>query len=563
MKLVLNREMKKVISNYQIMIICAYYLLLLIFTSNLISCAETKEQNQKDLKPNILLLVADDLGYADLGCYGGDIETPNIDHLATQGIRFSRFHTSPLCAPTRAMVLSGNDNHIAGMGLMDFQSDEFGYEGKLTNRIVSIPALLRTAGYHTYMAGKWHLGKESSSNPHAKGFDRSFVNLTGAGNHYDDQGLFAEDPVTPYTEDGKPVKWKNGNYSTDFYTDKLIEFIDLKKEDKKPFFAFAAFTSPHWPLQVDEKYWKKYEGRYDDGYEKLKEKRLESLKNAGMIPKDAVLPPNHERVKAWDSLSSEEKKKESRKMELYAGMVDNLDFNIGRIIQYLKDIDQYENTFILFMSDNGAAAEDFYNHPIYGPFIKDHFNEEYENMGQPNSFISYGPQWAEAGSSPFRYFKGYTTEGGIVTPMIMAGTYIERKNDIYDGFVTAMDIAPTFYEVAQTKYPEKFEGKDLYPLKGNSLIPIVSGRSDQIHSSEYVFGLEHDNLAMIRKGDWKITNIARPFLEENFRLYNLSQDLAELHDLKESKPEKYKELMEEWRKFKNEIKVQIPGPSCD
>ncbi|MFK5974858.1 MAG: arylsulfatase [Flavobacteriaceae bacterium] len=501
MKIVSKSKSIKVMIDHQSLTLCNRSFLLLILISTLISCSETKEKNQETLRPNILLLVADDLGYADLGCYGGDIETPNIDNLAALGIRFSRFHTSPLCAPTRAMLLSGTDNHIAGMGIQSNQNTGFGYEGKLTDRIVTIPALLRANGYHTYMAGKWHLGRDSLSNPFSKGFERSFVNIRGAGNHYDDQGLFEEDPITPYFEDGKPATWNKGDYSTDFYTDKLIEYIDLNKDDKKPFFCFAAYTSPHWPLQVDEKYWKKYEGRYDDGYEKLKERRLESLKKAGMIPKDAVLPPNHEKVIPWDSLSLDEKKKESRKMELYAGMVDNLDYNIGRIIQHLKDIGQFENTLIVFMSDNGAAAEDFYYHPSLGPFIREHFNDDYETMGQPNSFISYGPQWAEAGSSPFRHYKGLTTQGGINAPMIIAGPNIERKNEIHDEFVTLMDLAPTFYEVAQATYPEKFEGNEIYPLKGNSLMPFVSGKSNQIHSSEYVFGLEHNNLAMIRKGD--------------------------------------------------------------
>lgn len=561
MKIVSKSKRIKEMIDHQSLTLFSRSFLLLILIGTLISCSETKEKNQETLRPNILLLVADDLGYADLGCYGGDIETPNIDNLAAHGVRFSRFHTSPLCAPTRAMLLSGNDNHIAGMGIQSNQNTGFGYEGKLTNRIATIPQILRKSGYHTYMTGKWHLGRDSLSIPFSKGFERSFVNIRGAGNHYDDQGLFKEDPITPYFEDGKPATWNNGDYSTDFYTDKLIEYIDLNKEDKKPFFGFAAYTSPHWPLQVDEKYWKKYEGRYDDGYEKLKERRLESLKNAGMIPKDAVLPPNHEKVIPWDSLSLDEKKKESRKMELYAGMVDNLDYNIGRIIQYLKDIGQFENTLIVFMSDNGAAAEDFYYHENLGPFIREHFNDDYETMGKPNSFISYGPQWAEAGSSPFRHYKGLTTEGGINAPMIIAGPNIERNNEIHDDFVTLMDIAPTFYEVAQATYPGKFEGNEIYPLKGNSLIPFLSGETNQIHSSEYVFGLEHNNLAMIRKGDWKITNIKKPFLEENFKLYNISQDLAELYDLKESEPEKYKELLEEWRKFSNEVKVQIPPPS--
>jgi arylsulfatase len=551
---------RKVMMNHQSLTLCNRGFLLLVLIGFLISCSNPEEKNQKALRPNILLLVADDLGYADLGCYGGDIETPNIDNLAALGIRFSRFHTSPLCAPTRAMLLSGNDNHIAGMGRQSNQNNGFGYEGRLTNRVATIPQILRKSGYHTYMTGKWHLGRDSLSIPYSKGFERSFVNLVGAGNHYDDQGLFKEDPITPYMEDEQTATWNNGDYSTDFYTDKLIEYIDLNKEDNKPFFAFAAYTSPHWPLQVDQKYWKKYKGRYDDGYEKLKERRLESLKKAGMIPDDAVLPSNHEKVIPWDSLSADEKKKESRKMELYAGMVDNLDYNIGRVIQYLKDIGQFENTLIVFMSDNGAAAEDFYYSSYFGPFIRENFVDDYESMGQPNSFISYGPQWAEAGSSPFRHFKGIPTEGGIIAPMIIAGPNIGRNNEIHDEFVTVMDLAPTFYEVAQTAYPEKFKSNDIYPLKGNSLIPFVSGESVQVHSSDYVFGLEHANRAMIRKGDWKITNTIRPFLEDNFKLYNISQDLAEINDLKESEPEKFKEMLEEWREFASEVKVQIPSP---
>jgi arylsulfatase len=537
------------------------YIVLIFWSSSiLLSCSDPSEDKDKDRQPDILLIVADDLGYADLGCYGGDIETPNIDQLATEGIRFSRFHTSPYCAPTRAMLLSGNDNHIAGMGRQSFQSNDFGYEGKLTERIVTIPALLREAGYHTYMAGKWHLGSSPDANPYRKGFEHSFILIRGAGNHYNDQGLFLEDPISPYTEDGKPAKWKDGNYSTDFYTDKIIEYIARHEKDSKPFFAFAAYTSPHWPLQVDEKFWRKYEGRYDDGYEKLKERRMESLKKAGMIPLNTSLPPNHPMVKSWDSLSDDERKKEARKMELYAGMVDNLDYNIGRLIQYLKDIGRFENTLIVFMSDNGAAAEDFFYDPHYGSFLRQHFNDDYENMGQPDSYISYGPQWAEAGSSPFRYFKGFTTEGGIVAPMIITGHNLERKNEIHHGLATLMDIAPTFYEVANVTYPEKFEGKEIYPLKGRSLMPFVSGKTDEIHSENYVFGLEHAQRIMIRKGNWKITNISTPFLEENFELYDLTEDLAELKDLKDAEPEKYNELLEEWARFSNEIKVQLTTP---
>jgi arylsulfatase A-like enzyme len=524
------------------------------------SCQEEKKEVASK-QPNILLIVADDLGYADLGSFGGDIDTPNLDELARQGLRFSRFHTAPLCAVTRAMLLSGNNNHIAGMGSQQLQTQVAGYEGHLTDRIIPLPDLLRSAGYHTYMAGKWHLGDKPDDGPQAKGFEHSFsINGEGAANHYSNSGVFPETPITRYTEDGQKADWKEGDYSTDFYTDKLISYIDRHREEGKPFFTFAAYTSPHWPLQVEEKFWKKYEGRYDEGYEALKEKRFESLKKTGMIAENAVLPPSHPNIKPWDSLSPEEQKKEARKMELYAGMVDNLDYNIGRLINYLKETGQYENTLIVFMSDNGAAGEDFFYNKNYGPFIQENYSEEYDEMGKVNSYISYGPQWAEAGSSPFKYYKGFTTEGGMNTPMIISGPGLENKGNINDSFLTLLDLAPTFFEMAGVDYPNQWKGKNVKPLLGKSLIPLLSGKSNSAHDSTYVFGLEHRGYAMIRKGDWKIVNIERPFLVENFQLINLKTDLAEQIDLKEFYPEKYQEMLAEWASFSKEVGVVIPTP---
>ncbi len=526
-------------------------------------CSGTSEKTSIEPRPNILLLVADDLGYADLGCYGGDIATPNIDGLASSGIRFSRFHTAPMCAPTRAMLLTGNDNHIAGVGRQALSTQVFGYEGYITNRVATIPALLRKDGYHTYMAGKWHLGNGKEANPHQKGFEHSFVLLEGVGNHYNSQGLFKGIPVSHYTEDGKPTKWPEGSYSTDLYTDKLIEYIDQNKDDKRPFFAYAAYTSPHWPLQVDEAYWKKYEGRYDEGYDKLKEERLLSLKKAGMIPENAVLPPTHPSLRPWNSLSENEKKIESRKMELYSGMVDNLDVNIGRIVQHLKDIGEYENTLIIFMSDNGAAGEDYYNNPGIRPYINPYFNDKYETMGEANSLISYGPQWAEAGSSPFRYYKEYATNGGIIASMIITGPMVEQQNIIANDFLTVMDIAPTLYDLAKISYPPELNGNSLFPLKGKSLLPYISGKANTIHTNDYVFGLEHSGNTMLRKGQWKITNFSDPFSLSAFELYNLDEDLGEMHDLKSTNPQKYQEMYQEWTIFASEIKVQLPGINYD
>jgi arylsulfatase A-like enzyme len=521
-------------------------------------------KNQKiPEKPNILLIVADDLGYADLGSFGGDIATPNLDELARKGLRFSRFHAAPFCAVSRAMFLSGNNNHIAGMGVQGLNTDVEGYEGHLTDRIIPFPALLQKAGYLTFTAGKWHLGLRTEDNPHQKGFEHSFVLLESSGNHYSSKGIWEKSPISPYTEDGIETTWKEGEYSTDVYTDKLISYISQSQKENRPFFGFAAYTSPHWPLQVDEKYWKKYEGRYDDGYEALKVKRFESLKKAGMIAENAVLPPSHPDIKAWDSLSPEEQKKEARKMELYAGMVDNLDYNVGRLINHLKETGQYENTLIVFMSDNGAAGEDFYNNKNYGPYLQENYSDEYAEMGKVNSYISYGPQWAEAGSSPFKYYKGFTTEGGMNSPMIIAGPGVENIGNINDSFLTLLDLAPTFFELAGVDYPNQWNGKAVKPLLGKSLIPLLSGKSNSIHDSTYVFGLEHGGYAMIRKGDWKILNIERPFLVENFQLINLKIDLAEQIDLKESYPEKYQEMLAEWESFSKEVGVVIPTPKSE
>ena len=536
------------------------FLLLGFVIGLLFSCKNPDPKQVLSKKPNILLIVADDLGYADLGSFGGDIETPNLDELARQGIRFSRFHTAPFCAVTRAMVLSGNYNHIAGMGSQDLVTNVPGYEGMLSDRIVPVPELLQTAGYHTYMAGKWHLGRTSEANPVNKGFEKSFVTLEGGANHYSSRGIFPDAPISPYTENGEKADWPEGAYSTDFYTDKFISYIESKRKDGKPFFTFAAYTSPHWPLQVDDKYWKKYQGRYDEGYEKLREKRLESLKKAGMIPASAQPPALYPSVKPWDSLSPEEQITEARKMELYAGMVDNLDYNIGRLISYLKEIGEYENTLIVFMSDNGAAAEDFYHHNYFGPFLQENYTDAYAEMGTEQSFISYGPQWAEAGSAPFRYFKGYTTEGGITAPLIIAGKGVESKGGINSAFLTLMDLAPTFYELAGVDYPQTWKGKAVKPLAGVSINQILSGKTEEVHDSTYVFGLEHRGWTMLRKGDWKLLNNKSPLDPTNFELYNLKADLAEQVDLKDSYPDKYQEMLDEWQSFSKVVGVVTPTP---
>jgi arylsulfatase A-like enzyme len=354
------------------------------------ACAAISLSGVAQERPNILLIVADDLGYSDLGAYGGDIETPNIDALADEGILFTQFHTAPVCAVTRSMLLTGNNNHVAGMGKQygahDAHIDLEGYEGHLSDRVVPMPQLLRDAGYHTFSAGKWHLGQAAEHSAQAAGFERHFNLSDGSAAHFHSMGMVENG--SQYREDGQPAAYPDGRYSTDVYTEKLIEHIESNRSDGRPFFVYAAYTSPHWPLQVPDAYLDRYRGRYDAGYEVLREQRLESLKRAGIIPANSTLPPRDERIAPWDSLSAEQQRIESRKMELYAAMVDNLDDHVGQLIDYLKANDLYENTLIVFMSDNGAAGEDFYRAGPYAEFIQSHYDNRYENMGKPNSWVS-------------------------------------------------------------------------------------------------------------------------------------------------------------------------------
>jgi arylsulfatase len=513
-----------------------------------------------DERPNILLIVADDLGYADLGVYGSDIATPRIDALAAEGLLFTQFHTAVMCAPTRAMLLSGNNNHVAGMarqsrsGILD--SPYPGYENHLSDRIVPFPRLLRDGGYHTYIAGKWHLGTAAENSPRAAGFERSFTNLKGAGNHWDAIGFSEGGSV--YRADGEIVEWPEGRYSTDLFTEQLIGFIDGNRGDGKPFFAFAAYTSPHWPLQVPEDELQRYAGRYDQGYDRLREQNFVSLKEAGVIPQSSTMPPRNDSIVPWEELDEEQQRSESRKMELYAAMVSNLDLHVGRLIDYLNVHDLYDNTLIVFMSDNGAAAEDFYGDPdwaSYYEYTREHYDNSYENMGKPDSFVSYGAPWAEAGSAPFHRYKGYTREGGITAPMIIAGKGVVAEGGKASSYLTVMDLAPTFLELAGVDYPA---GGQVQPMRGESINTLLAGAVESVHDENYVTVHSHSGRAMIRQGKWKLTNLEKPFEEANMELFDLEADPGETNNLAEAEPEKFNEMLELWRKQRKELGIVLP-----
>lgn len=536
------------------------------------SCSEdptvTSTDSTTETPPNILYILLDDLGFSDLGCYGSEIATPNIDALAASGQIFSGFRTAPMCGPTRAMMISGNSNHIEGMGRMINTNPKNSrykglehYEEDISDRIVAFPKLLQKAGYSTSFIGKWHLGWEDKSLPSNHGFDNTWALRNAVGNYWNAKNYRISHPelidtISYYFNNGQPVEYPEGTYATKWYTDKMIGFLKKEHQENKdkPFFAYAAYTAPHWPLQVPQEYWDKYKGKYDDGYQALMQKRLKRLKEKGIIPPEINLPAYPD-MKEWKSLTEEEKKYEVRKMEIYAGMVENVDYHIGRMIQYLKESGQYENTIIIVQSDNGAAAEDLTKVTSLKEYILSWNDNSYENMNNANSFIALGSNWAQACSVPFRKYKQQMYEGSMASPFIIAGKGIPQSTEVRKDFFCIQDIAPTFLDIAGTTYPSEWEGKTIEPQRGTSFLPYIQQKATKVHEEDFVFAIEHRRTGFLRKGNWKITNQEDAANNDLFKLFNIKNDFSEQQNLATEQPEKLAELLADWEQYKKDVGV--------
>jgi len=514
-------------------------------------------------RPNILLIMADDMGWTDISCFGGEIETPNIDALSARGVRFSNFHTSVSCSPTRSMLMSGTDNHIAGLGnmselLTDAQRGQPGYEGHLNKRVVTLAEVLRDGGYHTYMSGKWHLGDEPEHFPHARGFERSFSMLQGGASHFSDMiGLQATiQPIAKYVMDEKELdELPKDFYSSRSYADFLIDAIRENRGDGKPFLAYFAPTAAHDPIHVPEPWLSKYRGQFDDGYEVLKAKRIAGAKRVGLIPESAVAPGRHPNTKPWDSLSDEEKVWESRAMEAYAGMVECMDYHIGRVISFLKDIGQYENTVIIFTADNGPNPLDSDEYPgNAGAEWMKQFDNSLENIGRPGSFIGYGIGWAAASAGPLDYFKLTVGEGGIRTPLIVAGPGVKGVRQI-DSFAYVTDVMPTILDLARLEHPGTYRGRNVERMRGRSLAGVTSGTRQNVYAKDALIGGEMINGKWMRKGDYKAVLVAKPLGPGEWRLYNTASDPGEAADLSSDKSAILQELQSAWDVYAKDVGV--------
>ncbi|KAL4985723.1 alkaline-phosphatase-like protein [Aspergillus falconensis] len=555
-------------------------------------------------RPNFLFILADDLGFSDIGCYGSEIQTPNIDRLASEGVRMLNHHAAAACSPTRAMLLSGTDAHLGGLGvLIEYKqsahgaqrySGKAGYEGYLNRDVATIPEILQDNGYFTVMSGKWHLGLRASHGPWERGFQKAFAMLPGCCNHFGWEPVQERFPVGGrpiHAEKGKKVDIapnKNedpkGFYSTNHYTKRLIQYLEERTEEEKskPFFAFLPYTAPHWPLQCSRAQRDKYKGVYDDGPYALRNRRLERLIELGIID-ESVVPHDVETsivgAEEWDNLTPEEKKLSSRAMEAYAGMVDAIDVNVGKVIEYLKKTGQYDNTMIVFMSDNGAEGAALEAIPVLGQnimgAIKQYYDNSYDNVGCYNSYTWLGPLWAQASTAPSRLFKCYPSQGGILVPCVIkppANSFRAVSPGSFSrSFTTVMDFVPTFLELANVSLqpaPAKalremstFRGRSVHAVKGKSWVPFFARgeavENDElwaIHSASEPIGWELFARGALRKGNWKIVHFAKAQGgagdgDDGWELFNVVEDPGETRDLAREEPAKLQELLKHWDEY--------------
>ncbi len=524
-------------------------------------------------RPNIVIILGDDLGFADLGSYGSEIRTPAIDALAKQGVRFTNFYTHASSSPTRSMLLTGVDTHLNGLGNMDEwtapnQRGAVGYEGFLNDRVVTMPQLLKAAGYHTYMVGKWHMGKAPDQIPAARGFERDFSLLDGAGSYWDMTNFTGASPKSVFTEDGRYLtKLPDDYYATKTYTDKLIGYIDSNHGDGKPFFAYVSHQAPHDPYHLPKEWRNRHVGEYDKGWDAVRQERLKRQVELGIMPAGTELAERMWFVPDPIVLAPASRAILGKKMELYAGMVENMDHHVGRLIDHLKKIGEYENTIFIVFGDNGAEGSDLFQMIAGSPGSRDflfasiNWSQTHPNAwGDPGSYVGYGPMWAQVSMTPFSQYKGWLAEGGIRNALIVSGPVVKRpQGSINNGVLHVADLMPTLLDVAGASYPKSNQGRDLPPLIGKSWMPMLAGQVDGIRTEQDYLAWEVFGNRAVRQGEWKLRWQYKPYGKGDWELFNVAKDPAERKDLAAQNPEKVKALTAVWDGYVKANNVILPS----
>jgi len=526
-------------------------------------------------RPNIVIILGDDMGYADMGSFGSEIKTPNLDSLAKDGVRFTSFYTHASCSPTRSLLLSGVDTHLNGLGNMDEwtapnQMGVDGYEGFLNKRVTTLPQLLKESGYHTYMVGKWHMGKSPDQIPAARGFERDFSLLDGAGSYWDMTNFTGASPMSVYTEDGRYLtRLPKGYYATKTYTDKMIGFIDANHADGKPFFAYVSHQAPHDPLQMPQEWRTRHVGEYDMGWDAVRQARLKRQIELGITPADTQLSERLWFLPDPIVLAPATRAILGKKMELYRGMMENMDFHVGRLIDHLKKIGEYENTIFIVFGDNGAEGTDLFELIAGSPGSRDYlfaaikWSQTHPNAwGDPGSYVSYGPMWAQVSMTPFSQYKAWVGEGGIRNALIVSGPAVKRpKGSINNGLMHVSDLMPTLLEIAGASYPKSREGHDLPPLMGKSWVPVLAGQAESPRTEQDYLAWEIFGNRAVRQGEWKIRWEYKSFGKGDWELFNLAADPGERKDLAAEQPQKLQALLALWNSYVRTNNVVLPSRS--
>ena len=529
-------------------------LLLMLISSLALSCGSLANTQQQ---PNIVLILADDLGFTDLASYGSEIHTPTLTELAQQGISFTNYHTGANCAPSRAMLLTGVDSHRSGVPnipemIPPEQAAYSHYSGTMGHNVVTVATLLQDAGYHTYLAGKWHLGNSPDQLPSRRGFERTVALGASGADNWEQKPYIPIYKKADWYADGEEYQLPEDFYSSRFLVDKSIEFIDSNRGDGRPFFAYVPFQAVHIPVQAPQEYIDRYEGVYNDGWTALREERLARAIALGIVPTGSSMvtmtsTPN------WDDLSPQEQAYEAKRMAVYGAMVEAMDFHIGRLVAHLKSIGEYDNTIFIFSSDNGAEAM---GRAVQNSWLNRRglasqgYSVDYDTLGLKGSFNAINPGFASAAASPLAYYKFYLGEGGLRVPMIIAGEALTIKNQLSNASAYVTDVTPTILALTGVESPSsRYGGRLIEPIIGRSLLPLIDGSAEAVYGPDDAVGFELAGHGALFMGDYKIVFNRGTQGDGRWRLFNIVTDPGETNDLSAANPAQLQLLLGRYQQY--------------
>jgi arylsulfatase A-like enzyme len=516
-------------------------------------------------RPNVLLVIADDLGFGDIAATGGEVPTPALDRLARDGVLFSNFHTAATCSPSRAMLLTGVDHHRTGLGSMaefltDAQRGQPGYEGYLNDRVATIGELLHGAGYATAFAGKWHLGRVPGRLPGDRGFEQTLGLVQGAADSWSELGPAPIEPLANFTRGGKIVPRPDDRFSSTLYTDEILDFLEQTAGGDRPFLAVLSFQAVHWPHHAPDDWLARFAGRYSEGWDVARQRRHQRLIELGLLPPGAPARARSDRVVAWDTLAADAREREAARMAAYAAMLAQMDHEIGRVLAALDASGRYADTLVAFVSDNGADASE----PDLDPRARSWYAQRYPRLGmQPSgargTYPSYGPQWAQLGSIHLRDFKGTAYEGGMRVPLLLSHPNGFAGGRRSDAFGYATDLVPTLLDAVGVEHPARQPGARLHAPSGRSALGVLRGTAERIHPANEPVGYELMKNSALFLGDHKLVKVGPPADRSHWRLFDLARDPSETNDLAAAQPDLLAQMRALYDAYEREFGV-VPMP---